>query len=519
MKSIRSLWRRTTLRTKLVAVMFVLMIVAIIATAAGSAHTLRISMTNQIDAQLKSAGPTMGLGLSKAYLYSLDNDDDSNGLQDFDPTLLGLNSSYADIRDQDGKIVYIMPRSRVSLGSASDSPLLNIENINLLLETPKQPVTLPGLTSNSAGWRTMVMPLKSSNLNLFLAIPLNTVNNTAQQAAVLVLSTGLLAALVMSMIAYALTTRSLKPLLKVERTASMIAAGDLSQRVSDYPEETEVGRLSRSLNSMLAQIEKAFIDREVSEQKMRRFIQDASHELRTPLVTIQGYSEFYRHGGLANPEALDSAMGRIESESKRMAQLVEDLLMLARLDEQRPLEKQTVDLLVLGQDAVEDTKVRAPDREVKLVGLFSSQPSPASTVGDDARIRQVIANLLTNALRYTPEGTPIEIAVGVRSLVAGAIDAVLEVRDHGHGIPQDEAKRIFERFYRADSSRQRETGGSGLGLAIVAAIVQQHGGSVALSQTEGGGATMSISLPYVPVPEPRDADDDDFDSEPPQLNS
>ena len=512
MKSIRSLWRRTTLRTKLVTVMFGLMILAIVATAVGSAHTLRISMTNQIDDQLVAAGPTMGLGLNKAYLYSVDNPGDPDGFKDFDPTLLGLNSSYADIRDEDGKIVYIMPRSRVSPSTALDSPLLNPANIDKLLETPNKPVTIPGIQANSAGWRTMVIPLKSSSLNLFLAIPLSTVNNTAQQAAVLVLSTGLLAALVMSMIAYALTTRSLKPLTKVERTASMIAAGDLTQRVTDYPAETEVGRLSRSLNSMLAQIEKAFKDREASEQKMRRFIQDASHELRTPLVTIQGYSEFYRHGGLANPEALDSAMGRIESESKRMAQLVEDLLMLARLDEQRPMEKQAVDLLVLGQDIVEDTRVRAPDRKVTLVGLSSNQPSPASTVGDDARIRQVIANLLTNALRYTPEGTPIEIAVGVRSLVAGALDAVLEVRDHGHGIPEDDAKRIFERFYRSDASRQRETGGSGLGLAIVAAIVQQHGGSVSLSETEGGGATMAISLPYVPMPEPRD--DDDFDFEP-----
>lgn len=175
------------------------------------------------------------------------------------------------------------------------------------------------------------------------------------------------------------------------------------------------------------------------------------------------------------------------------------------------MERQPVDLLVLGQDAVEDTKVRAPDRTVKLVGLTSDRPSPASTVGDDARIRQIIANLLTNALRYTPEGSPLEIAVGVRSLVAGTMDAVVEVRDHGPGIPAEDSKRIFERFYRSDSSRHRETGGSGLGLAIVAAIVQQHGGSVALADTPGGGATMSISMPYVPLPEPKTPEVDDID--------
>lgn len=497
------------MRTKLVTVMLGLMILAIFATAISSAHTLRISMTNQIDDQLNASWPTMAYGLNKAYLYSLDGNGGSNGAQDFDPTLLGLNSSYADIRDADGKIVYIMPRSRVSPTTSSDMPLLNPKEIERLAANPLVPSTVPGSYPTSAGWRTMMIPLESSNLNLFLALPLNTVNSTVQQTAVLVLSTGLLAALVMSMIAYALTGRSLRPLINVERTASMIADGDLTQRVTDYPAETEVGRLSRSLNAMLAQIEKAFNDREASERKMRRFVQDASHELRTPLVTIQGYSEFYRYGGLADPEAMDSAMGRIEAESKRMARLVEDLLMLARLDEQRPLEKQSVDLLVLGQDAVEDTKVRAPDRTVKLVGLISDRPSPASAVGDDARIRQVIANLLTNALRYTPEGSPLEIAVGVRSLVAGTMDAVIEIRDHGPGIPADDAKRIFERFYRADSSRQRETGGSGLGLAIVAAIVQQHGGSVALEDTLGGGATMSISLPYVPMRELHEPDVDD----------
>lgn len=450
----------------------------------------------------------MGFGLNKAYQYSLDND--QSGENDgIDPTLLGLNRSYADIRDENGKIVYIMPRSRVTPGNNADTPLLAPEQMAELAKTPWSPVTVPGMHSGSAGWRAMVVPLPTSGLNVFISLPLENVNDTVQKTAILVLSTGLLATLLMSMIAYGLTSRSLLPLIRVERTAAMIADGDLSQRVRNYPPETEVGRLSRSLNAMLAQIERAFRDREASETKMRRFIQDASHELRTPLVTIQGYSEFYRHGGLADPEALGSAMGRIEAESKRMAHLVEDLLMLARLDEQRPLEKQSVDLLVLGQDAVEDTKVRAPLRKVTLVGLDTKYPAPASTVGDDARIRQVIANLITNALRYTPEESAIEIAVGVRSLVAGALDAVLEIRDHGPGIPEEDAHRIFERFYRADSSRQRETGGSGLGLAIVVAIVQQHGGSVALSETAGGGATMAICLPYVPLQEPREIDEDD----------
>ncbi|GAB3621815.1 HAMP domain-containing sensor histidine kinase [Glutamicibacter endophyticus] len=495
MQALRRSWRRTSLRTKLVMLMCALMTVGVLATAVGSAHTLRISLTKQLDEQLISAAPSLGYGLNKAYLYSLDADNGNTG--GVDPSLLGLNRAYADIRDAEGTIEYIMPTNRVA-SEHSMLPLLGPKQIAELNANPRTPITVPGSYTGSAGWRAISLDLKTSGLHFYLALPLDTVSDTVQKTAALVLSTGLLATLLMSMIAYGVTTRALAPLLRVERTASLIADGDLTQRVQDYPPETEVGRLSRSLNAMLAQIERAFKDREASERKMRRFIQDASHELRTPLVTIQGYSEFYRHGGLASEEAVGSAMGRIEAESKRMAQLVEDLLMLARLDEQRPLEMNPVDLLVIGQDAVEDTRVRAPERTVTLVGLDGPMPAPASTTGDDARIRQIIANLLTNALRYTPEGSPIEIAVGVRSLVAGASDAVLEVRDHGPGIPEEDAQRVFERFYRADSSRQRETGGSGLGLAIVSAIAGQHGGSVSVSETPGGGTTMSISLPFVP---------------------
>ncbi|MEU3333252.1 sensor histidine kinase [Glutamicibacter creatinolyticus] len=508
MQALRLSWRRTSLRTKLVMLMCGLMILGVIATAVGSAQSLRISLTKQIDDQLLAAGPTLSYGLNQAYRYALDGDRNPQQQTGVDTTLLGLNRAYADIRDDSGKIVYIMPRSRVT-PTGMDSPLLAPEQTAKLAETPWHPVTVPGIYPASIGWRAMVVPMPSSDANLFIALPLDTVQDTVSKSTVLVLSTGLLATLIMSMIAYGVTTRAFLPLVRVERTAAMIADGDLTQRVRDYPPETEVGRLSRSLNAMLAQIERAFKDREHSERKMRRFIQDASHELRTPLVTIQGYSEFYRHGGLADPEALDSAMGRIEAESKRMAQLVEDLLMLARLDEQRALEMAPVDLLVLGQDAVEDTRVRAPEREVKLVGLHSSVPAPASTRGDEARIRQVVANLLTNALRYTPQDSPLEIAVGVKSQVGDQIDAVIQIRDHGPGIPEEDAKKIFERFYRADSSRQRETGGSGLGLAIVAAIVAQHGGHVQVEDTPGGGATLAVHLPYIPVEEHYDDDDED----------
>ena len=494
-----------SLRRKLVCVMLGVMSVAIVLTALVSSRTLSISLTKQLDEQLSLARPVLSVGISNAYANVLDDSTDTSGDRAFDPAM-GISNAYVDIRDQSGQILYTMPRSSVAPFSG-DSPLLDPEHRAQLASHPGAPGTVPGSHVNSSDWRAMLVPLPSSELDVYIALPLDQVDSTVRQTSVLVLASGTLMTLVMAMVAYGLTGRSLRPLLKVERTASMIADGDYSKRVADYPAETEVGSLSRSLNAMLAQIEKAFRDREASETKMRRFIQDASHELRTPLVTIQGYSEFYRYGGLESKDALDSAMGRIEAESKRMSSLVDDLLMLARLDEQRPLEKQPVDLLVMGLDAVEDAKVRAAQRKVSLVGLAEGTgPVSAPALGDDARLRQVIANLVTNALRYTPEGTDLEIAVGVRSLVAGGKDSVIEIRDHGPGIPPEDAKRIFERFYRADSSRQRETGGSGLGLAIVAAIVQQHGGAVWLSDTPGGGATMSISLPYVAPQDPEDHD-------------
>jgi len=193
-------------------------------------------------------------------------------------------------------------------------------------------------------------------------------------------------------------------------------------------------------------------------------------------------------------------MGRIESEAKRMGSMVEDLLLLARLDEQRPLQLKPVDLQLLAHDAMVDTKASSGDRTITLTGLDGGSPSPAPVQGDEAKLRQVIGNLVGNALRYTPEGSPIELAVGVRTTPGGKV-SVIEIRDHGSGIPESETNKIFERFYRADTSRTRETGGSGLGLAIVAAIVGSHGGSVQVKETDGGGATLVVSLPVREEPD------------------
>jgi len=285
--------------------------------------------------------------------------------------------------------------------------------------------------------------------------------------------------------------RAFRPLTRIEDTAAAIAAGDLTQRVPERLTGDEVASLSRSLNAMLAQIEQSFALREASEERMRQFVADASHELRTPLATVRGYAELYRQGAVNRPEEVTGAFARIESEATRMGGLVEDLLVLARLDGERPLDLGDVDLAVLAGDATQDARVLAPDRHIRLIGL-GGPLGPVHVTGDEQRLRQVITNLVTNALNHTPAGHPVEIAVGHLNGMAA-----VEVRDHGHGIDPVRARQVFERFYRADPSRSRAqvSGGNGLGLAIVAAIVTAHHGKVGVARTPGGGATFVLQLP------------------------
>jgi two-component system OmpR family sensor kinase len=287
--------------------------------------------------------------------------------------------------------------------------------------------------------------------------------------------------------------RSFRPLIEVEETAAEIAAGDLSRRIPQRPASTEVGSLTQSLNSMLTQIESAFRAREASEARTRRFAADASHELRTPLVSIRGFAELYRQGAVP-PEDIPRTMKRIEDEAKRMGSLVEDLLLLARLDARRPGRHDPVNLTVLGGDAVHDARGLDASRAVRLTGLDGPGPGRAVVTGDEDRLRQVVANLVANAVRHTPAGTPIELAVGTYQG-----HAILEVRDHGQGLTPEQAQKVFERFYRVDSSRQRNSGGgSGLGLSIVAAVVASHAGQVEVVPTAGGGATFRVILPAGP---------------------
>lgn len=364
-----------------------------------------------------------------------------------------------------------------------------------------------------------------------------------------------------------LVTNTFLPLREVEHTAARIADGDFSQRLSGATPNTEVGRLNRSLNTMLARIDRAFRDRARANEQMRRFVGDASHELRTPLVTVRGYAELYRMGALQKPEDVAQAMERIEKEAIRMGGLVEDLLELARLDETKPMRLERVDLTPLARDAVMDARAASPGRVVRVVidtppprlssitrpedvpvqappppsiarpksgtstatgpmalaagtlaRLRSRRPRkgseeetqqlltlnpiahttspnltvPAVVYAEENKLRQVVANLMGNALRFTPPDSPLEVGVSADPVTGRATIAVI---DHGEGIPPQIRDKIFQRFWRADSSRTRETGGSGLGLAIVSSIVAAHQGTVTVVETPGGGATFRVELP------------------------
>jgi two-component system OmpR family sensor kinase len=289
----------------------------------------------------------------------------------------------------------------------------------------------------------------------------------------------------------------LRPLERMGDTAGAIAAGDLSRRVETATPRTEVGRLGLSLNRMLDRLEEAFAKQRASEDRLRRFLADASHELRTPLASIRGYAELFRIGAAREPEDTEKAMRRIEAEAARMGVLVEDLLTLARLDEVREVIREEVDVVRLAGDAVDDARATAPDRDIDLHAA-----GRAVVAGDPHQLRQVFANLLRNALVHTPAGTPVAVAVSHDDEAT-----VLEVRDHGPGLPTDENGALFERFWRAEHGRERGKAGAGLGLAIVAGIVAAHGGEVHAENAAGGGARFVVRLPAGAVPPPAAAPD------------
>lgn len=332
-----------------------------------------------------------------------------------------------------------------------------------------------------------------AQLSVVYAIDMGDARTTWKNQA---LATGLVGGgtlLVLGIAALLLVRRDLRPLEQVTEAAEEIATGDLSRRVEIPPTSSEVGRLGSAFNTMVSSIESAFDEQQRSEQKLRRFVADASHELRTPLTSIRGYAELERVGGADTPEKRATVMRHIEREATRMSGLVEDLLLLAKLDEEPPLRLAQVDLTRIAVDAVNDLQAVEPDRPVEI----SSSGAAVEVIADEARLRQVVTNLLANVRSHTPHGTPVRVEVGVV-----ADQAVLRVIDRGPGIPEDKIETVFERFARLDPSRARTSGGSGLGLAIVKALVEAHKGRVWVEHTLGGGATFVVRLPLRPASSP-----------------
>lgn len=466
-------WKTASLRSQLVAITMALLIVALTVTGASTLTLLHSYLQEQVDAKLYAA---------------LDLAGDQRSFTQLRAPNPPIPTDYS-------LILYTSGQDPYPFGGHSDHrPDITSISVQEARDQGARPYQVRG--TDGQNWRVVAVPVLNNGNSavVVIGLALKSVDDVLAHATLVVSGMGLLTLLLASLIARWTVSRSFQPLARVEKTAAAIAAGDLSRRVDVDNPHTELGRLGSSLNTMLAHIESAFAARMASETKMRRFAADASHELRTPLVTIRGFSELYRHGALTTPEDVSTAMGRIESEAKRMGSMVEDLLLLARLDEQRPLQQKPVDLQLIAHDAVVDTQASDRSRVITLTGIDGHPAAPAPVLGDESKLRQVVGNLMGNALRYTPVGSPIELAVGVRT-VNGLTRSVIEVRDHGLGISADDAEKIFERFYRADTSRTRETGGSGLGLAIVAAIVGSHGGSVRLQTTDGGGATLAVSLP------------------------
>jgi two-component system OmpR family sensor kinase len=464
-----------SLRARLLAVTVALVAVGLVVASIATFHFTRSFLIDQVDEQLAASRPFAARALSEP--------------ADFGPppeaTVALPLGAYAEYRAPDGSVVRGKP-----LGYPTDQLPELPTQLSELGTDPTQPVTFT--TAVGAGlplYRVMATPLPEGG-TLLVASPLTEVQSTLRRLVRIEVAVGIVVLATAAGLALWLVRLGLKPLAGIGETAGSIAAGDLSQRVAPADERTEVGRLGLALNAMLAQIERAFQERQASEERLRRFVADASHELRTPLTSIRGYAELFRRGAGARPEDLEKSMARIETEASRMGILVDDLLLLARLDQGRPLEREPVDLGALANDAADAARAIDPSRPIDV-----TIDAPAELIGDAGRLRQVIDNLLDNARVHTAEGTPVHVRVG-----SDEDGVVLAVSDEGHGLSPESRARVFERFYRGDPARSRHTGGAGLGLSIVSAIVDAHGGSVSVPEGEEGvaGATFVVRLPLVP---------------------
>lgn len=477
-------WERISLRSKLTTMSVALIGVLLLVSSVGTISLLRTYLQQNSDTLLTTTAATLArenpltlearLATRQVVLPRLPSDYYIAYLDTEGTLLLGLVSS---------------------ANSKQDVPNLANFTLPVVLTTQGQPfeISVAGRSSElSLGdWRMIALPLAGLNGSVVVALPEAANAGLIQQYGLIGTGFGILLLVVSAIAIWMTISSALRPLREVERTAAAVTAGDTSQRLIEHNPNTELGRLSTSLNTMLASIDNAMSSRNKTLDQMRRFVADASHELRTPLVTLRGYAELYRIGALKKKADVADAMSRIEGEAIRMSELVENLLALARMDEATPLKKTETNLTELAKVAAGDAKISAVNIDFKVTDLNGS-PIPGDVYGlvDQSSFRQVLTNLLANATRFSKENSSIEIALGNTPT-----HTVIEVRDHGEGIPAALRDKVFERFYRADNSRNRETGGSGLGLSIVKTIVERHGGGIVALETEGGGATFRVELP------------------------
>ena len=601
---LRALPDRTPLSVKLIAAVLTLVLIALVLISTAGAHVLESYLLGQADNSLQALNRQEGFQNELGNPRYLPNEAAIWYPSGGQPQSLAIPVSSAGY-GMGSSAFGSVPPSQILAGPQVPA------SVSSLPSTAANAITVPA-TSGGGRWRVIGVPgvVTANGMHGTVVLGVNVSSDYAVigKLTEIDLIVGLIVILGLALVGIAVVRASLRPLTDIERTAEAIAVGDLTRRVPEHDPRTEVGRLGQSLNTMLAQIEAAFDARaesefaaRQSEERMRQFVADASHELRTPLTAIRGFAEYYRqrggvaeitgapeHPALANgagvasaeagaavaetgagapgaavpprhgsdygPEGrrgpltgpeLDRIMQRVEQEAARMGVLVEDMLLLARLDQQRPLEQRTVDMLTLAADAVHDARLVAPDRSINLtVGAGAA----LLVIGDEVRLRQVIGNLMNNALNHTPEGTPIEVRVRLGSLdewrkaavgthraavpgmrrgaapeagraavgVAGASRnaqpfpaVVFEIADQGPGLTPAQAEHVFERFYRVDQARTRHSGGAGLGLAIVAALVPAHGGTVWVESPPGGGAIFRIAIPLAPEARNSAADFDD----------
>lgn len=543
-------WNRISLRTKITGVTVLLLTMGLLVAGVGTMTVLRGYLQDEVDAKISTAGLNLTGTVTPTGTPSDPQCTETSLLNDY----------YFAFLNPDGSIL--------CSNREADAPRPVIDSLTLerVSALDNNEITLPS-TAVGGQWRVgaAVVTTKAGDyFSVVIGLDLKETNGIVARYAGIFLFFGLTVVILGGALTRLLVTTTFAPLRQVEATAARFADGDFNQRLGGSTPNTEVGRLNRSLNAMLGRIDRAFSDRAKTIDQMRRFVGDASHELRTPLVSVRGYAELYRMGALTRQEDIAQAMERIEKEAIRMGELVEDLLELARIDEAKPLQLTEVDLLPIAQDAALDAMASSPGRVVTVIGTDppevpaetvpitlpeAEQPAPAASLatgpiafagatlarlvarrarasiaagetvtiaeppaanvgaivmGEENKIRQVLANLIGNALRFTPDGSPIEIGVGVDQARGMAL---LSVIDHGEGIPPQIRGKIFQRFWRADSSRQRATGGSGLGLAIVAAIVEAHRGDVEVVDTPGGGATFRIAFPLLGNPSSPTAQD------------